>query len=199
MLYGRCEERALISDLLRGAREGRSGVLVLRGEAGVGKHTLLEDAARQASDFHLLRATGIESEVGLPFAGLHQLLRPVLDRVDRLPLPQAAALRGAFGLLDTEAGSSQFLVELAVLGLLAELARERPVLCLVRDAQWLDQASADALVFIARRLERDPTTTCASSTPTTYPSCTSADWMPPQPASCWRRGPARSPRRSATG
>jgi DNA-binding CsgD family transcriptional regulator len=156
MLYGRCEERALISDLLGRAREGRSGVLVLRGEAGVGKHTLLEDAAKQASDFHVLRATGIESEVGLPFAGLHQLLRPVLDRVDRLPLPQAAALRGAFGLLDTEAGSSQFLVELGVLGLLAELARERPVLCLVRDAQWLDQASADALVFIARRLENDP-------------------------------------------
>jgi hypothetical protein len=155
VIYGRCEERALIVDLLAGARGGRSGVLVIRGEAGIGKHTLLQDAARQASDLHLLRAAGIESEMGLPFAALHQLLQPVLDRVDRLPILQAAALRGAFGLLDTDAGSSQFLVELGVLGLLVELARERPVLCLVRDAQRLDQASADALVFVARRLQRD--------------------------------------------
>jgi DNA-binding CsgD family transcriptional regulator len=157
VLYGRLKERTLIADLLAEAREGHSGVLVICGEAGIGKHTLLQDAASQASDFQLLRAAGIESEVGLPFAALHQLLRPVLDRVDRLPLPQAAALRGAFGLVDTEsaAASNQFLVGLGALGLLAELARERPVLCLVRDAQWLDQASADALVFMARRLEHD--------------------------------------------
>lgn len=155
MLNGRREERALIARLLAGAREGHSGVLVIRGDAGIGKHTLLQDAAREASDFQLLRAAGIGSEVGLPFAALHQLLRPVLDRVDRLPLPQAAALRGAFGLDDTESGSGQFLAELGALGLLAELARERPVLCLIRDAQWLDQASADALVFMARRLEHD--------------------------------------------
>jgi DNA-binding CsgD family transcriptional regulator len=155
VLYGRREERALIADLLAGAREGRSGVLVIRGEAGIGKHTLLQDAVRQATDFHLLRAAGIESEAGLPFATLHQLLRPVLDRIDRMPLPQAAALRGAFGLLDTKSESSRFLVELGALGLLAELARERPVLCLVRDAQRLDQASADTLVFMARRLHRD--------------------------------------------
>ena len=140
MIYGRREERALIADMLAGAREGRSGVLVIRGEAGIGKHTLLQDAVRQAGDFHLLHAAGAESELGLPFAALHQLLRPVLDRVDRLPLPQAAALRGAFGLLDTESRPSRFLVELGVLGLLVELACERPVLCLVRDAQWLDQA-----------------------------------------------------------
>jgi DNA-binding CsgD family transcriptional regulator len=155
VIYGRCEERALIADLLAGARGGRSGVLVIRGEAGIGKHTLLQDAARQASDFHLLRAAGIESEMGLPFAALHQLLQPVLDRVDRLPILQAAALRGAFGLLDTDSRPNRFLVELGVLGLLVELARERPVLCLVRDAQRLDQASADALVFVARRLQRD--------------------------------------------
>jgi DNA-binding CsgD family transcriptional regulator len=154
MLHGRCEERALIAGLLADAREGRSGVLVIRGEAGIGKHALLRDAARQASGFHLLRAAGIRSEVGLPFAALHQLLRPVLHQMDRLPLPQAAALQGAFGLVDIQ--PSRFLVGLGVLGLLAELARERPVLCLVGDAQWLDQASADALVFIARRLEHDP-------------------------------------------
>lgn len=154
MLYGRSEERALIAGLLADAREGRSGVLVIRGEAGIGKHTLLRDAARQASGFHLLRAAGTRSEIGLPFAALHQLLRPVLDRVDRLPPPQAAAIQGAFGLVDIH--SSRFLVGLGVLDLLAELARERPVLCLVGDAQWLDQASADALVFVARRLERDP-------------------------------------------
>jgi DNA-binding CsgD family transcriptional regulator len=154
MLYGRSEERALIAGLLADAREGRSGVLVIRGEAGIGKHTLLRDAARQASGFHLLRAAGTRSEIGLPFAALHQLLRPVLDRVDRLPPPQAAALQGAFGLVDIH--SSRFLVGLGVLDLLAELARERPVLCLVDDAQGLDQASADALVFVARRLERDP-------------------------------------------
>jgi hypothetical protein len=155
VIYGRREERALIADLLAGAHEARSGVLVIRGEAGIGKHTLLQDAARQASDFHLLHAAGAESELGLPFAALHQLLRPVLDRVDRLPILQAAALRGAFGLLDTESRPSRFLVELGLLGLLVELACKRPVLCLVRDAQWLDQASADALVFVARRLQHD--------------------------------------------
>jgi hypothetical protein len=109
VIYGRCEERALIADLLAGAREGHSGVLVIRGEAGIGKHTLLQDAARQAGDFHLLRAAGIESEMGLPFAALHQLLQPVLDRVDRLPILQAVALRGAFGLLDTDSRPSRFL------------------------------------------------------------------------------------------
>jgi DNA-binding CsgD family transcriptional regulator len=155
VLYGRREERALVADLLAGAREGCSGVLVISGEAGIGKHALLQHAANQATDFHLLRAAGIESEVRLPYAALHQLLRPILDRVDRLPLPQAAALRGAFGLVDTESGSNQFLVELGALGLLANLAYERPVLCLVHDAQRLDQASADSLVFMARRLQRD--------------------------------------------
>jgi hypothetical protein len=172
VLYGRRVERALIADLLAGAREGRSGVLVISGEAGIGKHILLRHAANQATDFHLLRAAGIESEVRLPYAALHQLLRPVLDRVDRLPLPQAAALRGAFGLVDTQSGSNQFLVELGALGLLANLAHERPVLCLVRDAQRLDQASADSLVFMARRLQQ---------------------------ASCWRPVPARSLPRSVIG
>jgi hypothetical protein len=96
----------------------------------------------------------VESEIQLAFAALHQLLRPVLDRLERLPGPQADALRGAFGLVDTEV--NRFLVEVAVLSLLSELAAERPVLCLVDDAQRLDSASADALVFVGRRLQAEP-------------------------------------------
>jgi len=153
MLYGRRAERALIAALLAGARKGRSGVLTIRGQAGMGKSTLLRDAAEQASDLCLLHATGAESEVELAFAALHQLLRPVLDRLDELPAPQAGALRGAFGLTGTQ--PDQFLVELGVLSLLANVAAEQPVLCLVADAQWLDRASADALVFVARRVEAE--------------------------------------------
>jgi DNA-binding CsgD family transcriptional regulator len=151
MLYGRHEERALIGGLLQNARGGRSGVLVVRGEAGIGKSALLADAAQRAGDMRVLRGAGVESEVELAFAGLQQLLRPVLDRLGRLPDPQAAALRGAFGLVDTEA--NRFLVELGVLSLLAEVAEDRPLLCLVDNAAWLDPASADALVFVARRLQ----------------------------------------------
>jgi AAA ATPase-like protein len=154
MLYGRRRERALIAALLEDARRGRAGVLVVRGEAGVGKHTLLADAAEQADDFRLLRATGVQAEVELPFAGLQQLLRPVMNRLERLPAPQAAALRGAFGLTETE--TNRFLIELGALGLLAEVAAEQPLLCLISQARWLDPASADALVFVARRLEHEP-------------------------------------------
>jgi hypothetical protein len=99
----------------------------------------------------VLRVAGTEAEVELPFGGLHQLLLPILDRLDRLPAPQAGALRGAFGLVDTE--TDRFLVELGVLSLLAEVAEERPLLCLVDNAQWLDRASTDALLFVARRLQ----------------------------------------------
>jgi DNA-binding CsgD family transcriptional regulator len=149
MLHGRREERALVAGLLAAARGGRAGVLVVRGEAGIGKSALLDDAAEQAAGFRVLRAAGAEGELELPFAGLHQLLRPVLDRLGRLPAPQAGALRGAFGLVDGE--TNPFLVELGVLTLLAEVAGERPLLCLVDSAQWLDQASAGALLFAARR------------------------------------------------
>jgi DNA-binding CsgD family transcriptional regulator len=141
----------VVAGLLADARQAHAGVLVVRGEAGMGKSALLQDAAERARDFHILRGAGVESEVQLAFAALQQLLRPDLDRLERLPGPQAEALRGAFGLVDTKV--NPFLVELGVLGLFTELAQEQPVLCLVDDAQRLDRASADALVFVARRLE----------------------------------------------
>jgi DNA-binding NarL/FixJ family response regulator len=154
MLYGRRRERARIAALLAAARQGRGGALVVRGEAGIGKHALLLDAAEQAHGFGVLRGTGYESEAEVAFAGLQQLLGPVLGRLDRLPAPQADALRGAFGLADVEA--NRFLVELGVLSLLAAVAAERPLLCLLSQARWLDAASAGALVFAARRLEDVP-------------------------------------------
>ncbi len=155
MLYGRDAECARIGELLEAAREAHSGVLVLRGEAGAGKTALLLEARRQAADMQVLSGGGIESEAELPFAALHQLLRPILGFTDHLPAPQAAALRRALG-LETGSGHDRFLVSLAVLSLIAEAADRRPILCLVDDAHWLDDASADALVFVSRRLEAEP-------------------------------------------
>ncbi|MBV8711665.1 MAG: AAA family ATPase, partial [Solirubrobacterales bacterium] len=154
MLYGRELERFRIGELLEGARESRSGALVLLGEAGVGKSALLEDARDRASDMQVLVGRGIESEAQLPFAALHQILRPILGYLERLPDPQARALRGALG-LETTVASDRFLIYLAALSLLAEAAEDHRVLCLVDDAHWLDEASADALVFVARRLEAE--------------------------------------------
>jgi DNA-binding CsgD family transcriptional regulator len=154
MLYGRREERSLVAGLLAGARRGRSGVLVVRGEAGIGKRSLLQDAAEQATGFRVLRGAGSEPEAQLAYAGLHQLLRPALGRLGQLPAPQARALGAAFGLVEGPACRS--LVALGLLGLLARLGRERPVLCLVTDAQWLDTATAGALVFAGRRLDTEP-------------------------------------------
>jgi DNA-binding CsgD family transcriptional regulator len=151
MLCGRSEQLAAIGRLLGGMRSGRAGALVLRGEAGIGKTALLEAAADEAPGARVLRVAGVESEAELPFAALHALLRPALDRIGALPGRQAAALRGAFGLAD-EMVTDRFLVGLGVLSLVAELAEDRPVLVLVDDAQWVDRASADALVFAARRL-----------------------------------------------
>jgi predicted ATPase len=155
MLIGRAIETATVDRLLDGARDDRSGVLVIRGEAGIGKSSLLEYAAAQADGMTVLRGVGIESESELAFAALHQILRPVFDRIERLPEPQAAALRAAFA-LSNETVDERFRVSLALLGLLSEVAEERPLLCLVDDAQWLDQASADALLFAARRLVAEP-------------------------------------------
>ncbi|WP_131741226.1 helix-turn-helix transcriptional regulator [Actinomadura roseirufa] len=226
MLYGRDSERAAIEGLLGRARDGRSGVLVLRGEAGIGKTALLEHAASAADGMRVLRGTGVEYESGMPYAGLHLLLRRHLDKIDDLPAAQARALRAALNLpapsdeqpssrqpsggelsggrssderlpggqpsgwqasggqpsdgqpsggrlsheyspggrLAGESGGwgrvadggDRFLVGLAVLTLLADLAEDRPLLCLVDDAHWLDGASAEALLFAARRLEAEP-------------------------------------------
>ena len=134
---------------------GRGGALVVRGEAGVGKSALLEYVAGAAADMRVARAAGVESEMELAFAGLHLLCAPLLDRLEDLPGPQRDALGVAFGL---RAGGApdRFLVALAVLTLLSEVAEERPLLCVVDDAQWLDQASAQVLAFAARRLLAEP-------------------------------------------
>jgi len=153
-LYGRDAELAALSDLLDQARQGTSGTLVLRGDPGIGKTALVTHATAAADGFRVIRVAGIEEESDLPFAGLHLLLRPVLDRIGALPDVQAEALRGALGL--AKAGpADRFLVGLAVLSLLSELAADQPLLCVVDDAQWLDRASADALLFAARRLDTE--------------------------------------------
>src|SRR5690242_6749266 len=153
MLHGRSAETARIDELLAAARDGRSGTLVIRGEAGVGKTALLDYAAA-AAGMRVLRGTGIESEAELPFAALQLLLRPGLGRLDLLPPPQAQALRGAFGLAGTP-GADRFLIGLAALSLLSEQAGDGALLCVVDDTHWLDRASADALLFAARRLESE--------------------------------------------
>ncbi|MFC5665093.1 AAA family ATPase [Kitasatospora misakiensis] len=156
MLYGRERERAAVDALLDGARGGRSGVLVLRGEPGIGKTALLEYAVAAAGeDVRVVRATGVEYEAELPFAGLSLLLAPGLDRLDALPGPQRRSLAGAFGLGEPVGGADRLLTGLATLGLLAELAAEQPLLCVVDDVQWLDRSSLDALLIAARRLQAE--------------------------------------------
>jgi DNA-binding CsgD family transcriptional regulator len=154
MLWGRGQQCRFLDGLIADVRAGRSRVLVVRGEPGIGKTVLLGYAAETAQDFQVARAGGAESEMELPFAALQQLCGRMLGRLDRLPGPQREALGVAFGL---QAGSApdRFLVGLAVLGLLSEVAADRPLLCLIDDAQWLDQASAQALAFAARRLEAE--------------------------------------------
>ncbi|MFB9629068.1 helix-turn-helix transcriptional regulator [Nonomuraea helvata] len=153
MLWGREKEQAAIDALIAQARGGRSGSLILRGEPGIGKSALLDHAARSSEGMRPLRGTGIETEAELPFAALHLLLRPALDRIGRLPAPQARALEGAFGL--AAAPEDRFLIGLAALSLLTELAEDGPLLCLIDDAQWMDRSSAEALLFAARRLHSE--------------------------------------------
>ncbi|NRQ33647.1 AAA family ATPase [Nonomuraea sp. NN258] len=160
MLYGRADEQRVIEDLLRRARQGGSAVLVITGEPGVGKSALADHAVASADGFTALRGSGVESEAELPYAGLHQLLLPALGALDRLPELQAAALRRALGLThpggaEKAAGDDRFLVGVATLSLLAEVAEPEPLLCVVDDAQWLDRASRDALLFAARRLRAE--------------------------------------------
>jgi DNA-binding CsgD family transcriptional regulator len=155
MLLGRERECAVLVDLLERARAGRSGVLTVRGDAGIGKTALMRHLADEATGFTILRCTGVESAMELPFAGLHELCSPLLRTVDALPEPQRAALSVALGL---EAGQSpdRLLVALATLGLLAAASDEGPVLCAVEDAHWLDQASAQVMGFVGRRLLAEP-------------------------------------------
>src|SRR3954470_10527558 len=151
MLRGRRSECEVLDRLLQRVRAGRSGALVVRGEAGIGKTALLDYAIESASDLRIARATGVESEMEVPFAALHQLYAPLHDRLDQLPAPQHDALATTFG-LSAGAAPDRFLVGLAFLSVLSEAAEERPILCVVDDAQWLDRASAQTLAFVARRL-----------------------------------------------
>jgi DNA-binding CsgD family transcriptional regulator/tetratricopeptide (TPR) repeat protein len=155
MLVGREAEQRALDALLQSARDERSAALVLRGEPGIGKTALLAYAADNAHDMRVLRCVGIEAEHELPFASMHQLVRPCLHLVDRLPAPQAAALRSALG-LSFDGVTDRFLVSVGLLSLLAEACDDGPVLCCVDDAQWLDQPSAEALVFAARRFQAEP-------------------------------------------
>jgi DNA-binding CsgD family transcriptional regulator len=145
----------VLDAVLAAVRQGESRVLVVRGEAGVGKTALLDYVLAEASDLRVLRAVGVESEMELAFASLHQLCAPMLDRLDQLPVPQRDALKVVFGLA-TGPVPDLFLVGLAVLTLVSGLAEEQPLLCVVDDSQWLDQASARTLGFVARRLRADP-------------------------------------------
>ena len=154
-LFGRDDECALLDDLIGDVRRGESRSLVLRGEAGIGKTALLEHLVESASDLTVARAVGVESEMELAFASLHQLCAPLLDRLERLPGPQRDALRIVFGLSSGPA-PDRFLLGLAVLSLVSEAAEPRPLLCVVDDAQWLDQTSALTLAFVARRLLAEP-------------------------------------------
>ncbi|HYV80786.1 MAG TPA: ATP-binding protein, partial [Streptosporangiaceae bacterium] len=156
-LLDRRSERAVVDRLLDRARTGNSAVLVVRGEPGIGKTVLLDYAASRASasGFRVVRGWGVESEMELAFAGLHQLCVPLLGRLDQLPKPQRDALAVAFGMREGQA-PDRFLVGLAVLSLLAATAEDQPLACVVDDAQWLDRASVQCLAFAARRLLAEP-------------------------------------------
>jgi DNA-binding CsgD family transcriptional regulator len=154
-LTGRSSELSMLDRLIDSVRAGQSRVLVVSGEPGAGKTALLDYLAGRASGCRVERVAGVQSEMELAFAGLHQLCAPMLDRLDRLPGPQQEALRTVFG-LSVGPPPDRFLVGLAVLGLLSEVADERPLVCVVDDEQWLDRASAQALGFAARRLAADP-------------------------------------------
>src|SRR5690242_2466036 len=148
---GRVDECTLLDALVDAIRRGESRSLVVRGEPGIGKTALLEYLVAASSDLRVVRAVGVESDMELAFASLHQLCAPLLERIEELPAPQRRALETVFGLSD-EAAPDRFLVGLAVLSLFAAEAEHRPLLCVVDDAQWLDRASALTVAFVARRL-----------------------------------------------
>jgi hypothetical protein len=154
LLMDRIDERLIIDGLLSSLRAGHSQVLAIHGEAGVGKTALLRYLKEQATGCRVVRAVGVQSEMELAFAGLHQLCAPLLDRLDGVPGPQRDALLTAFG-LSAGPPPDRFLVGLAALSLLSAAAEDRPLIAVIDDAQWLDQASAQALGFVGRRLGAD--------------------------------------------
>src|ERR1700750_1674237 len=163
-LFGRTGELEILDQLIANARRGRSAVLVVRGEPGIGKTELLRQLTAEASGFAVARVAGVEAEMELPFAGLHQLCAPMLGRLGSLAEPQRRALSVAFGLASGDS-PDRFMVGLATLRLMAgaatltpmaEASEKRPMLCVVDDAQWLDQASAHVLGFVGRRLLAEP-------------------------------------------
>jgi DNA-binding CsgD family transcriptional regulator len=154
VLIGRHAETRALAELVDDVRSGQSRVLVVRAECGLGKTALLDWLAGQAGDCQVLRAGGVQAEMELAFAGLHQLLAPILPRLPDLPSPQRDALQMAFGML-AGAAPDRFFIALAVLSLLADTAKQRPLICLIDDEQWLDRASAQALAFVARRMDRE--------------------------------------------
>ncbi|WP_161332406.1 ATP-binding protein, partial [Streptomyces sp. SID5789] len=154
-LRGRRREYEVLDGLLSEVEAGRSAVLVLRGDAGIGKSALLDHLAARVTAHRVARGAGAESEMELPFAGLHQLCAPFLGHAGSLPPPQAAALATAFG-MSAGPPPDRFLVGLAVLGLLTDVAARQPLFCLVDDAQWLDRVSAQTLAFVARRMLAEP-------------------------------------------
>ncbi|GAA4233626.1 LuxR family transcriptional regulator [Actinomadura meridiana] len=167
-MLGRGEETRRLAALIAAGRRGEGGALVLRGEAGIGKSALLRHAEYMASGFRVMRASGAEFEMELPYAALHQLCAPVLEHLGALPVRHRGALEVAFG-LDTGT-PDPFLVGIATLGLLAEAAGDRPLLCAIDDAQWLDQASARALAFLARRVGAEEMVVLAATRPLDGPS-----------------------------
>src|SRR4029453_8278443 len=163
-LLGRRIECEELDRLLGDALAGRSQVIVLRGEAGVGKSALLRYVSEQVAGWHVLTAVGVESEMEMAYSGLHQLCGPMLDRLDMLPEPQREALGTVFG-RNTGPAPNRFLVGLATLTLLADVAEQQPLVCVIDDAQWLDRASAQILSFVARRLLAERITlVCATRT-----------------------------------
>src|SRR3954468_12856875 len=152
---GRTSERQRLDGVLAHARDGQSAVVVIRGPPGIGKTALLRYGGRQGPGLRVAQVEGVQAEMELPFAGLHRLCAPMFDRLKALAEPQQNALRVALGLSSGDA-PDRFLVALAVLSLLCATAEERPLLCLVDDAQWLDAASVQALGFVARRLLAEP-------------------------------------------
>ena len=192
-LVGRERECAAIDRLLEASARGESSSLVLRGEAGTGKTALLMYAAERGGGRRVLRTTGVEAESDLAFAGLYGLLRPIVDKLGELPETQAAALAGALGLAPS-LGSDRLLVSAAALSLLAAAADDGPLLCLIDDAQFLDVASAEALVFSARRLAAEPVAMLFAAREGDGPGLRGAG-----PARARGRGPRRRGGRPAPG